>query len=53
VEALDDAVGLWALSLCPGMVDILDGEVEFVFMPLRRPAVSGELKLKVGDGVKG
>ena len=33
VEALDDAVGLRALGLGSGMVDVLDREIELVFWP--------------------
>ena len=28
VEALDNAVGLWALRLGAGVIDVLDGEIE-------------------------
>jgi len=34
VVSFDDAVGLWALGLGSGVVDILDGEIEFVFVML-------------------
>jgi hypothetical protein len=34
MEALADAVGLRALGLGAGMIDVLDGEVELVFVAL-------------------
>ena len=34
MEALADAVGLWALGLGACVVDVLDGQVELVFVPL-------------------
>ena len=40
VEALADAVGLRALGLGAGVVDILHRQVEFVFVPLRLPQYS-------------
>src|SRR5262249_48105117 len=39
--ALDDAVGLRALCLGPGMIDVLDGQVEFVFVAIMGAAVLG------------
>jgi hypothetical protein len=35
VEALADAVGLRALGFGARMIDVLDGKIEFVFVPLR------------------
>ena len=35
VEAFTDAVGLRALGFGPRVINILDREVEFVFVPLR------------------
>ncbi len=32
--SFDNAIGLWALGLGAAMVDVLDGEIEFVFMML-------------------
>jgi hypothetical protein len=34
VEALADPVGLRALGFCSAVVDVLDGEVELVFVTL-------------------
>ena len=34
MEALADAVGLWALGLGAAVIDVLDREIEFVFMAL-------------------
>src|SRR5215813_13801616 len=34
VEALTNSVCLRTLGLCPGVIDILDREVEFILMPL-------------------
>jgi hypothetical protein len=39
VETLDDAVGLRAPGLGSGVIDVLDGEIEFVFMPLGIAAI--------------
>ena len=39
MEALDDAVGLRAPGLGARMVDVLDGEIEFVFVPLGITAI--------------
>ena len=39
VKALDDTVGLRALGLRPRVVDVLDGEIELLFVPLRISAV--------------
>jgi hypothetical protein len=39
VEALTDTVGLRALGLCPGVINILDREVELILVPLRVAAV--------------
>src|ERR1700759_516985 len=41
VEALADAVGLRPKGLGPGVVDILDREVEFVFRGLRGATILG------------
>ena len=41
VEALDDAVGLRALGLGSGVVDVLDREIEFVFVAVVGPAIFG------------
>src|SRR5262249_55250857 len=41
MQALDDAVGLRALCLGPGMIDVLDGQVEFVFVTIMGTAVLG------------
>jgi hypothetical protein len=41
VEPLADAIRLRALHLRPGVVDVLDREIQLVLMPLRRPAVLG------------
>ena len=41
VEALDDAVRPRALRPGPAMVDVLDGQVELVFMPVVGAAVLG------------
>ena len=35
MEMLIDPVGLRVLGLCSGMVDILNGRIEFVFAPFR------------------
>src|SRR6516225_7717645 len=34
MEALADAIGLRALSLCAAVIDVLNGEIELVFMAL-------------------
>ena len=34
MEALTDAVGLWALGLGARVIDVLDREVELVLVPL-------------------
>lgn len=39
VEALANPVGLGTLRLGPRMIDILHGQIEFVLMPIRCPAV--------------
>jgi IS30 family transposase len=41
VKALDDAVGLRALGLGARVVNVLDGEIEFVFVPLGIAAIFG------------
>ncbi len=41
VETLDDAVGLRALGLGSGVIDVLDGEIEFVFVPFGIAAIFG------------
>ena len=41
VEALDDAVGLRAFGLSPGVVDVLDREIKLVFVAVVGPAVFG------------
>jgi hypothetical protein len=41
VEALDDAIGLRAFGFGAGVVDILDAEIEFVFVPLGIAAIFG------------
>ena len=41
VEALDDAVGLRALGLGSGVVDVLDREIEFVFVAVVGSAIFG------------
>ena len=41
VEALDDAVGLRALGLGPGVVDVLDRQIELVFVAVVGPAIFG------------
>ena len=41
MEALADAVGLRALGLGAGVVDVLDGEIELVFVALGVAAVLG------------
>jgi hypothetical protein len=41
VETLDDAVGLRTPGLGSGVIDVLDGEIEFVFMPLGITAIFG------------
>ena len=43
VETLDDGVGLRAPGLGPGVIDVLDGEKEFAFMPLRITAIFGSM----------
>ncbi len=48
MEALDDAVGLRALGLGSGVVDILDRQIELVFVAVVGPAVLGPT---VGDVV--
>ena len=39
METLDDAVGLRTPGLGSGVIDVLDGEIEFVFMPLGISAI--------------
>ena len=39
VESLTDAVGLRALGLGAGVIDVLDRQIEFVFVPLGIAAV--------------
>src|SRR5262245_1986319 len=39
VEALADAVGLWALGLGARMIDVLDREIELILVPLGIAAV--------------
>ena len=39
MEAFTDAVGLWALGLGARVIDVLDRQVEFVFVPLGIAAV--------------
>src|SRR5512134_3399781 len=34
VEALANAIGLWALRLGPAVIDVLDGQVQLVFVTL-------------------
>ena len=34
VKALDNSIRLWALGFGPGMIDVFDGQVEFVFVVL-------------------
>jgi hypothetical protein len=41
VEVLDDAVGLRALCLGPSVIDVLDSQVEFVFVTIMGTAVLG------------
>ena len=41
MEALADAVGLRALGLGPGVVDVLDRQIELVLMALGAAAVLG------------
>ena len=41
VEAFADAVRLGSAGLGPGVVDVLDGQVELVFMVLAGPTVLG------------
>ena len=41
VEALDDAVGLRALGLGSGVVDVLDREIELVFVAVVGSAIFG------------
>ena len=41
VESLDDAVGLWTLGLGAGVVDVLDREIELVFVTVVGPAEFG------------
>jgi hypothetical protein len=41
MEALADAVGLRAFGFGPGVIDVLDSQVEFVFVPFRVAAVFG------------
>jgi hypothetical protein len=41
VEALDDAVGLRALGLGSGMVDVFDSEIELVFVAVVGSAIFG------------
>ena len=41
VESLDDAVGLRALCLGPGVIDVLDGQVEFILVTIVSAAVLG------------
>jgi len=42
VEALADAVGLWALGLGARVIDVLDREVELVLVPLWTAAAVGQ-----------
>ena len=46
VETLADAVGLWAPRFGARVVDILDREVELVFVPLR---LAAELRTSVSE----
>jgi hypothetical protein len=46
MEALTDAVGLRALGLGAGVIDVLDREVKLVLVPLR---VAAELAATVGS----
>jgi hypothetical protein len=39
MKALADAIGLRALGVSARVIDILDREVEFVFVPLRVAAI--------------
>ena len=41
MEPLDDAVGLWAPGLGAGVVDVLDRQIELVFMAVVGPAIFG------------
>jgi len=41
VEAFADAVGLRALHLGTGVIDVLHREIELVLVVLRRPAILG------------
>jgi hypothetical protein len=43
VEALDDAVGLRALGLGSGVVDVLDREIELVFVAVVGSAAAREM----------
>jgi len=39
VKALDNSIRLWALGFGPGMIDVFDGQVEFVFVVLGVAAI--------------
>ena len=41
MEPLDDAVGLWALGLGTGVIDVFDREIELVFVPVMGTAELG------------
>lgn len=41
VEALTDAGGLRAVGLCPRMINVIDGQVQLVVVPLRPAAELG------------
>ena len=41
VEALHDAINLWALGLGPTVIDVFHGQVQFVLVALRVAAVLG------------
>jgi hypothetical protein len=39
VVSFDDAIGLWALGVGSSVVDILDGEIELIFVTLGIAAI--------------
>jgi hypothetical protein len=39
VKALNDTIGLRAFRFRPAVIDVLDGEIEFIFMAFRIAAI--------------
>ena len=52
MEALTDAIGLWALGLGARVIDVLDREVELVLVPLWIAAIlAAAVSQRAGGGV--